>query len=231
MKKVAVISAMDEETEYIHDYISGRTGWEKTKENTYLNSNKQLEVFVKVVGVGKVNAAYQTADIVNDYQPDLLVNIGVSGGLAKDTKRGTVAIGKSYVQADFKPFIDDNLPTINDTSEWIVKGLEKAAKEKGYEYLTGKLATGDFFLHDEDDRKSIIEQFNPISFDMETAAIAQVATAKKVEFCAIRIFSDLADEDAKEIAQHKIDTAEEKEIRHKLNTKPTKLLVSFLEAI
>lgn len=231
MKKVAIVSAMDEETEYIHQYITDRPGWNKTEENTYTNDEKQLQLFVKVLGVGKVNAAFQTADVVNQYHPDLLVNIGVSGGLAQNVKRGTVAIGKSYVQTDFKPFIKDNLPVIKDTSEWIVSGLEKAAKEKNYDYLTGKLATGDFFLHDENERASIIKDFNPISFDMETAAIAQVATAKDTEFAAIRIFSDLANEDATIIAKHEIDTEEEKEIRHKLNTKPTELLVSFLEAI
>ena len=69
---------------------------------------------------------------------------------------------------------------------------------------------------------------------METAAIAQVATAKNVEFAALRIFSDLANDESIEIIENKkannIDDRE-KEIDKKLKIRPTELLVPFLEEI
>ena len=234
MKRVAIVSAMDEETEYIHEYLSKREGWSRTKENLYRNEKKDINLFVKVLGVGKVNAAYNTADVISEFKPDFIVNIGVSGGLAPNAKRGTVAIGKSYVQTDFHPYIEDNLPQIEDTKDWIVSGLEKSAKNNNFDYIIGRLATGDFFLSDETERKNIIETFNPVSFDMETAAIAQVATAKNIDFAALRIFSDLANDESISIIENKIaDNIDEteKEIDKKLKIRPTELLVPFLEEI
>ena len=62
---------------------------------------------------------------------------------------------------------------------------------------------------------------------METAAIAQVATSKKINFAAIRIFSDLADESALKIFQN--IEKDESEIRNQLNTRPTQLIIQYLE--
>ena len=112
--------------------------------------------------------------------------------------------------------------------------MEKSAKNNNFDYIIGRLATGDFFLSDETERKNIIETFNPVSFDMETAAIAQVATAKNIDFAALRIFSDLANDESISIIENKIaDNIDEteKEIDKKLKIRPTELLVPFLEEI
>ena len=227
MKKVAIVSAMEEETSYIQQYLENRSGWEEIEKNIYQNKAIATKVYVKVLGIGKVNAAFETADVIHELQPDLIVNIGVSGGLSKKARRGTIAIGKNYVQTDMRPFLKENYPKINDTPDEMVKGLERVAKENGFDYIVGKLATGDFFLNDSEERERIIEEFNPVSFDMETAAIAQVATSKKINFAAIRIFSDLADESALKIFQN--IEKDESEIRNQLNTRPTQLIIQYLE--
>lgn len=227
MKKVAIVSAMEEETSYIQQYLENRSGWEEIEKNIYQNKAIGTKVYVKVLGIGKVNAAFQTADVIHELHPDLIVNIGVSGGLSKKVRRGTIAIGKNYVQTDMRPFLKANYPKINDTPDEIVEGLERVSKENGFDYIVGKLATGDFFLNDSKERERIIEEFNPVSFDMETAAIAQVATSKKINFAAIRIFSDLADESALEIFQN--IEKDESEIRDQLNTRPTQLIIQYLE--
>ena len=229
MKKVAIVSAMAEETKYTHEYLAGRDDWVREDEEHYINKKAGMDVIVKVLGVGKVNAAFRTADLIKEFCPELIVNIGVSGGLAERVKRGTVAIGESYIQTDFQPYKKENNPKINNTSEEIIRGLAKEAKNRGFDYIVGKLATGDFFLNDESVRKSIIAEYHPISFDMETAAIAQVATAKDIEFAAIRIFSDLADEDAVKAIENPAPDEEELLIRKKLATRPTEIIVGYLE--
>ena len=69
---------------------------------------------------------------------------------------------------------------------------------------------------------------------METAAIAQVASAKNIDFAALRIFSDLANDESITIIENKkannIDE-KEKEIDKKLKIRPTELLVPFLEKV
>lgn len=196
MYKVAIISAMEVELSYVEEFLQNREGWIKVNGNQYINEENELQIFTKVLGVGKVNAAYQTAEVIAAYHPDLIINVGYAGGLIKKAKTGDVAIGTEYVQVDFIPYLDINRPVIADSPVRIVAILKETAEVLQIHAVSGKIATGDFFLHDTKKKEEIIEEHHPIAFDMESAAIAQVATAKKTDFVSIRTFSDLADDDA-----------------------------------
>ena len=65
VKKVAILGAMEIEISYVETYLKGREGWKKLKDNIYANQQKKLQIITQVMGVGKVNAAYQTADIIS----------------------------------------------------------------------------------------------------------------------------------------------------------------------
>lgn len=148
------------------------------------------------MGVEKVNAAYQTADLIGEWHPNLIVNIGFAGGLLDGAKKGDVVIGTEYVQTDFRPLRDIHLSWIRETPIEYRRILKRLAKEKGIQMYEGKIATGDFFLNRTDEKRKIIEEFAAIAFDMESAAIAQVATQKKIPIVVIRTFSDFADDNA-----------------------------------
>ncbi|MBR1866390.1 MAG: 5'-methylthioadenosine/S-adenosylhomocysteine nucleosidase [Lachnospiraceae bacterium] len=229
MKKIAIVSAMERESAYTLEYLYKKDEWTRTFENTYQNQKLGIEVVVRVLGVGKVNAAYQTADLIHDIHPMLIINVGVAGGMISGTDRGAVAIGTDYVQVDIRPYLEENLPYIEDTPDWIVEGIKEIAEEHGFSYECGRIATGDFFLHSDEKKKEIIHEFAPVAFDMESAAIAQVATAKEIAFESIRIFSDLADADAVKYAgRADITGQEELAIRKKLDRYPVILAIDFL---
>lgn len=192
----AILGAIDVEIAYIAEYLDSRAGWEKTAENEYLNAEKNLRLVSWILGPGKVNAAYGTADIINRYAPDIIVNVGVAGGFVKNAKRGDVAIGTDYVQVDFIPFFEKNNPVLNPSPLWFVENAGKEAEKLGVSATKGRIATGDFFLHDSKQKAEIARNFNPVAFDMESGAISQVASAKNVDFISIRTFSDFADDDA-----------------------------------
>lgn len=200
MRRIAIVSAMEIEIYYVHEYLVKRENWRKVSEDIYENKKKQLIVTVQIMGVGKVNAAYKTTEIIYQFQPDLIVNVGYAGGLIDNAKKGDVAIGNDYVQVDFTPFFSQNIPIINKSPREVVDHLEKVAEKLEFPYFTGKIATGDFFLQSTKKKNEIRNKFNPIAFDMESAAVAQVATKKEVDFIALRTFSDLADDDAAEEA-------------------------------
>lgn len=205
----AIVSAMPEELEYAHEYLAGRKGWKRLEESVYENSELGLYVITQIMGVGKVNAAYQTADVINEYDPDLIINVGYAGGLTRAAHRGDVAVGTEYVQVDFIPFFDKNRPKIAPSPPELTEKLEKEAKELDIPVYKGKIATGDFFLHSTEQKNRIIKEFDPIAFDMESAAVAQVAAQKNVPFIALRTFSDLADDHAVETvtAERNSDTS------------------------
>ena len=116
MSNVLVVSALPEETEYIADYVKGKPQWEQLGEDHFRNVEKDVNIRVKVLGVGKVNAAFGTADGIHEANPDLIVNIGVAGGLADDLDRGSVAIGTDYVQVDLHTLLPENEPEMHVAS-------------------------------------------------------------------------------------------------------------------
>ena len=192
----AILGAIDVEIAYIQQYLANRDGWEQTAENEYVNAEKNLKIVSWILGPGKVNAAYGTADIINTYAPDIIINVGVAGGFVKNAKRGDVAIGTHYVQVDFIPFFDKNLPLLAPSPAWFVDSAEKEAEKLAVTATKGTIATGDFFLHDSKQKAEIAQKYNPVAFDMESGAISQVASAKNIDFISIRTFSDFADDNA-----------------------------------
>lgn len=226
-KNIVIVSAMPVELEYADSFLTGREGWTKLSENSYQYANG-TKIYTKIVGAGKVNSAFQTSDAINDYHPELVVNVGYAGGLAKGAKKGDVAIGTDYVQVDFIPLFGQRPPEA-ETPDFLIEALQKEAKELEIPVFTGRIATGDFFLHNAEDKKRIIEEFDPIAFDMESAAIAQVAAYKNVDFAVLRTFSDLADDDAvNSIADTSIQKENEK---ISIEQRPIVLILSTLEKL
>ena len=155
MKSVLIVSALPQETEYISDYVNEQENWKQLDENNYINADRTLSIHVRVLGVGKVNAAFQTADAINEVKPDLIVNIGVAGGLADDLDVGSLAIGTDYVQVDLKTLLPENAPVIAPSAKELVDSLLRVARQSGISCKAGKIATGDFVLYEEDKNKPL----------------------------------------------------------------------------
>lgn len=230
MKNVLIVSALPQETEYIDEYLKDKPDWFKQKDGDFVNMIKDIHVYVRVLGVGKVNAAFQTADAINAVQPDLIVNVGVAGGLADDLERGAVAIGTDYVQVDLKTFLPENSPVISPTPSYLLDGILKVAATNDISYRAGRIATGDFVLYENKKRKAIKKEYDPIAFDMETAAVAQVATAKHIDFIGIRSFSDMANKKTIKLLGKKDNINQaEKKLREEVFKIPSKLIIDYLE--
>lgn len=230
MKNVLIVSALPQETEYIEEYIGEKNTWHKVKDNSYVNELKDVSINVKVLGVGKVNAAFQTADAINESQPDLIVNVGVAGGLADDLDRGAVAIGTDYVQVDLKTILPENKPYIAPSPANLVDGILDVARKNNISCRAGRIATGDFVLFENRKRRAIKRKFNPVAFDMETAAVAQVASAKGIDFVGIRSFSDMANRKTIGLLSKRAHVKEsERKLREEVFRLPAKLIIDYLE--
>jgi adenosylhomocysteine nucleosidase len=223
VKKIAIVSAMEIEISYVHEYLEKRINWIKINEETYVNHEKQLIIKAQVMGVGKVNAAYKTTEIIFEFRPDLIVNVGYAGAMAEGANKGDLAIGEDYVQVDFIPYFAENKTAINKSPREFIKQLETVAERLAFPYFTGKIATGDFFLQSTEKKKEIKKDYDPIAFDMESAAVAQVATRKAIDFIALRTFSDFADDDAEKVALAGITA------RSQIEHKPIILLIETIE--
>ena len=68
----------------------------------------------------------------------------------------------------------------------------------------GRIITGESFItHNE--RESLIEKFNPLCVDMESASVAHTCYVNNIPFIVIRSMSDVADENGSEAFKSNID--------------------------
>jgi len=130
------------------------------------------------IGVGKINATYNTLRLINIYKPKLIINYGTAGAINTGLK-GIIECTKFY-QRDMD-----------------VRGLDFKLGETPFdqvkEIITSKngysCGTGDSFVN-----KKIDMEVDVV--DMEAYAIAKVCKLENVEFKCFKYISDNADENA-----------------------------------
>lgn len=211
-KKIGIIGAMANETEHLQKLLQS-TKPEKIGDLLYfIGELAGHTVIVVKCGVGKVNAARCTQLLIDHYNPDIIINTGIAGGISPELNVGDLVIGTGFVQHDFDVTAfghahgypctgeDDTKPTIFQSDERLIHPLKSAAtevipKEKIRE---GLIATGDRFVSDPDEKKKIRELFGAVAVEMEGGAIAQTACFDQTPFVAVRTISDLADGSAAE---------------------------------
>ena len=137
----------------------------------------ELEYF-NHVGVGKVNATYNTLRLINIHKPKIIINYGTAGAINSKLK-GLVECTKFY-QRDMD-----------------VRGLDFELGETPFdkikEIITSKdgysCGTGDSFVN-----KKIDMEVDVV--DMEAYAIAKVCKLENIEFKCFKYISDNADQNA-----------------------------------
>lgn len=164
------------------------------------------EIIIAVCGEGKVHAAICAQTMAIVYKPDLIINLGVAGGVAPGIKTGDICIATDFIQYDYDlsaigfkkgqiSAIDVyKLPCDDTTVQNLLKAADNSIKDS-IVYL-GTIGTGDAFVSSQSMAKSIYENFNAIACEMEGGSIAQVCYVNKIKFAAVRAISDNANEEA-----------------------------------
>ena len=145
-------------------------------------------VGVVVCGVGKVNAAMGTQIAVDELGAEIIINVGVAGGLNESVDIGRIYGISGAVQYDFDLTAINGTPigTLDECKEnYLPLSVSKLFPEK-------KIATGDRFNDSEQDFRLLTEVLKADIRDMECGAVAQVCMHAKVKCYAFKIISDLA---------------------------------------
>ena len=198
--RIGIIVAEPEEYEAIESIIEVKERTEIFELTFMEGSIKGKKCIVVKCGVGKVNAARATQILIDKYEPDYIINIGVAGGLNPMLEIGDVVIGENLVQHDFditafghtkgyitgigdRIYADDNL----------IKALEDTIDNqeyRSYRIVKGTIASGDIFCTQIEMRDKIYAKFDAQCVEMEGAAVAQVCYLCNVPFLVIRSISD-----------------------------------------
>ena len=178
--------------------------------------NKQ--VVVVCCGIGKVNAAMTASFLISKYAVEMIVNIGVAGGLLSSLGVGDIVVSSHCVQYDYQADLV-NSPTQHNLDrlyltylpcdQVLVQQLHAAVTATNSRCTVGTVATGDKFVADKTEADEIHRKFGAIAIEMESGAIAQVCTLSKVRFATLRTISDSANDEAQfDFAQNMKVTAQ-----------------------
>jgi len=154
MKKTIILCALPQEVEGLYD----------------------TEIFF--TGVGKINAASKTEEIIREYKPDLIINYGTAGAVNPSVSGLVQATG----------FVDRDMDA---TPQGFKLGQTPFESEDGILLGTSILVcgSGDTFAVEK-------PKIDCDIVDMEAYAIAKICKKHKVNFLCFKYISDLADGDA-----------------------------------
>ena len=149
-------------------------------------------------GVGKVNSARCTQILIDNMDVDMIINIGVAGGISEKLKVCDIVIGEKLVQHDFditafnheKGYIP-NVGVYIDSDTYLVNIAKECINNKKYNVVSGIIASGDIFCTESWMSKKINTKFNALCVEMEGASIAQVCYLSNIPFIVIRSISDV----------------------------------------
>lgn len=200
MKKIGIVVAMKEELEAVEKILENIEEKEIKKTRFKIGIIGKCKCIVVHCGIGKVNAAMATQKLIDNFDVNYILNVGVAGCLNDDLYIGDVVIGLYTVQHDFDitafrhskgyiPGVGDNIKC-DDSLIIKLQDSIKDNKERSYKVKLGTVATGDIFCTDIAMKDKIRSKFDADVVDMECGSIAQVAYLNELPFAVIRSISD-----------------------------------------
>lgn len=200
--RIALICAMEEELVAVTEFINlPLVNILEKASNKYFHYQSDNDTIISVVsGIGKVNAAVTTQILLDIFDVEYVINVGVAGSLTPELTFGDVVVANDLVQHDFDitafgvPLgqiarmdvfgfaADEQLNAL------IMAGLAIA----GQQIQMGRIVSGDQFIDDAAKAKFLNEHFGALACEMEGAAIAHVCYLNQKPFAVVRALSDMA---------------------------------------
>lgn len=161
-------------------------------------------VALVLTGMGKVAAALATQFACDVFAPRCLLTIGLAGGVESVGAPGLVIVASGAVQHDMdaRPLTEAR-GVIPGSGKWIwpaelhadlLRAAQRVVDAPGV-LRSGMVMTGDQIITSREVRDRTLAHFpDGACFDMETAAVAQVAYQNGIPWGGVRVISDAADE-------------------------------------
>lgn len=208
--KIGIIAAMDSEREQLMKLLTDTVHIDKglfSYTEGKIGSNTAI---LMQCGIGKVNAAVGTVELIHKFNPDCIISTGVAGGIDTSLHLMDVVASEKIVYHDVWCGEGNDygqvqgLPTYLPVSSTLYKcatSLDESNHVRG-----GLICSGDKFISERKELDHIKQHFpEGLAVDMESGAIAQVCYLYKVPFLSFRIISDTPNKESKERFQEYLD--------------------------
>ena len=168
-------------------------------ENTfYIGDIEEKRVVLVKSNVGKVNSARVCQMLIDNFDIELVINVGTAGSVDNNLEIGDVVVATKLIQYDFDvtPF-GRKLGEIENVGECIRVDENLLKLFNGLNVKKGVIASGDKFIVNSEEKDNIRNLFGAICIEMEGASIAQVCFLDKIPFLVIRSITDKQDGSSK----------------------------------
>jgi len=199
--RIGVIGAMEEEVELLRNQLANTSFREIANSEFTTGTYKGQELILLKSGIGKVNAAMTTTILMQEFKPDLVLNIGSAGGFDEELEVGAVVISDEVRHHDVDATVFGyelgqvpQMPAAYIANKELIELAVQAVDEIGeHQHAVGLIATGDSFMSDPERVALVKQQFPEMkAAEMEAAAVAQVCFQYDTAFVVIRALSDIA---------------------------------------
>lgn len=226
---LGIIGAMDVEVEKIKNAI------EKPMVSCYAGCEfvcgfiNSVTVCVAQCNPGKVNAALCAQAMIDKFDVDKIINIGVGCSLSPDVKIKNIVIASDVCEYDIditalgepRGFINGLNVIKIETNAEISERIAQIAINCGEKIHRGTITSGDTFIASSELKAMLSSAFGAICGEMEGAAIGHVCCANEIPFAVLRSVSDGGDENSQ------IDYPTFKKIAAE---KSTAIILKFIES-
>lgn len=192
---IACIAAMQPEMDALLDLCHEVKRIEHSSFTLFEATLDGQHVIIGLSGIGKVSAAAITSLIILTYQPSLIINIGSAGGLDAKLAVGDTVIATmcAYHDFDLRAF---GHPMSYEQGRYVFKPhpqlIEKMHGLSHARLHFGPMVCGDQFINDEAIFQEMCARFTGVlATDMESTAIAHVASIHNTDWIIARAISDL----------------------------------------
>ena len=201
--KIGIIVAMEKELRQLKALLSSSTKESHHDKDFYIGRIDDHEIILQQCGIGKVNAAIGTVELIDTYHPDLIVSSGCAGGADVHLSVTDVVVGTHYIYHDVycghevaygQMF---GMPASYEAPEALIQ--KALSIDCDVSIHTGLIVSGDWFVNSKEKMREILSHFpDAQAVDMESCSIAQTCYLRGIPFVSFRIISDipLLDSDA-----------------------------------
>lgn len=193
--KIGIITAMGAEQKQVAQLLENKQEYVEGPFQYTEGTIRNNTVVLMKCGIGKVNAAAGTVELIRRFQPQCIISTGVAGGIDSCLKVMDVVASQEVVYHDVWCGEGNaygqvqGLPARFTCSEALFQCAMSLDTETAIH--GGLICSGDKFITDRSELNDIKEKFpEGLAVDMESGAIAQVCHLYRVPFISFRIISD-----------------------------------------
>ncbi|WP_404340837.1 5'-methylthioadenosine/S-adenosylhomocysteine nucleosidase [Pseudoalteromonas mariniglutinosa] len=228
---VGIIGAMEPEVKILREAMENPTTMNKAGFIFYTGELAGNKVTLVQSGIGKVAATIATTLLIDNFQPDCVINTGSAGGFEASLNVGDVVISSEvrHHDVDVTAFGYEigqvpQMPAGFVAHPELVAAAEQSIHEiSDVKTMIGLICTGDSFMCDPVRIDKARADFpTMLAVEMEGAAIAQACYALETPFVVIRSMSDIAGKESPQSFEEYLETA---------SINSSKMVIALLEKL